>query len=100
MSWPMSHEVPDDEQWVDLNKGGKHGFALLLIGLCWWRVKAGEVGSGEKRDELDSAVEDVRWVLEQIDKGMESGTVLGPGSKAGEKRAASDNDEGSPRKKT
>lgn len=95
----MAREVPQGEQWADVKKGGKHGFALLLIGLCWWRTKAGEAGSGQEREELDSAVEDVRWVLEQINEGMESGAVLGPEPKAGAKRAALDDDEGSPRKR-
>lgn len=99
--WPMSREVPVEERWEDIAKGGKTGFFVLLVGLCWWRAKAGEVGSGEKREQFDSVLEDVRWVLGQIGCRLDSGVISVPSEESvGAKRPAEESETPSPRKRT
>lgn len=98
--WPMKRDVPDGEQWREIVKGGKNGFYLLLVGLCWWKTMADEVDDGtELRGELDSVVEDVRWVLEKIDEGMASGRIEGPDQTVAGKKRAADDDETNQRKR-
>lgn len=101
--WPMSRTAPVDEDWSSLAKGGKNGFAMILFGLVWWACVADECKDAAMKDELESAVEDVKWVMEEIVRGLtEGGPVLegaiDRGAK-GKKRAADDSESVRPGKR-
>ncbi|KAA1480153.1 hypothetical protein DENSPDRAFT_754361, partial [Dentipellis sp. KUC8613] len=34
--WPMSRNVPAEESWSTLKKGGKNGLVTVLIPIAWW----------------------------------------------------------------
>ncbi|KAI0045477.1 hypothetical protein FA95DRAFT_1495406, partial [Auriscalpium vulgare] len=34
--WPLAREVRASEAWSDCRKGGRNGFAIVLITLSWW----------------------------------------------------------------
>ncbi|KLO06048.1 hypothetical protein SCHPADRAFT_895783 [Schizopora paradoxa] len=59
--WPLLQQVPSDERWVDVRKGERNGILLLLLTLMWWK-DASEPGS-EARDEYESALDDVAWLM-------------------------------------
>lgn len=62
-TWPPSRDVPDDEDWEDLCKGGINGLFLIVMCLSWWGPVA---VSNKDRADFDAAKEDVLWVFEQI----------------------------------
>ncbi|KAI0039990.1 hypothetical protein FA95DRAFT_1478205, partial [Auriscalpium vulgare] len=35
-NWPFQRRVVDEEQWVDLRKGGRNGLVMVLITIIWW----------------------------------------------------------------
>lgn len=71
--WPLSRNTPLNEDWEPLVKGGANGLMMVLITLGWWLLV---VENSKEVAELASVVDDVRWVLEEIDKGMVSGEVV------------------------
>ncbi|KAI0042912.1 hypothetical protein FA95DRAFT_1455891, partial [Auriscalpium vulgare] len=34
--WPLVREQHPEEEWLGIRKGGKNGFALLLLTIIWW----------------------------------------------------------------
>ena len=57
------YEVPRDEDWAGLHKGGKAGLYTVVVALSWW-VRA-------LTPQIPSfcawmAVRDVQWVIDQI----------------------------------
>ncbi|TFY76093.1 hypothetical protein EWM64_g7919 [Hericium alpestre] len=64
VAWPLKHIGMQTETWKNLAKGGKNGIVMVLIALVWWSKSVS--AEAEKR-ELESAVEDVRFVLEEIE---------------------------------
>jgi hypothetical protein len=59
----FNYNVPEDEDWHVLHKGGKAGLYTVVVALSWWvRALSSEVPSLR----VWKAVHDVRWVIEQI----------------------------------
>jgi len=77
----LTKDVPVDEKWGALMKGGTTGIYTVVIGLSWW-IKA--LDTVEDGGDASVAVRDVTWVLDQV-----GGTLLsergsqGPGLKRG-----------------
>ena len=62
--WPLVRDLPLNEQWQKLVKGGSNGFVLILLSLTWWMMR--EKDESRKTVESSSAFADVQWVLEQM----------------------------------
>jgi hypothetical protein len=56
-------EVPEDEDWSELRKGGKAGLYTVVVALSWW-VKALTPEIPAFRAWI--SVQDVQWVINQI----------------------------------
>lgn len=61
--WPPHRDVPEDEDWLQLRKGGPNGLFHVIISLTWWAAQC-----HTKKDRLayTSAQEDVVWVLQLV----------------------------------
>ena len=62
--WPLVRDLPLNERWPKLVKGGGNGFVLVLLSLTWWMMR--ERDESGKTVESSSAFADVQWVLEQM----------------------------------
>jgi hypothetical protein len=59
----FNYEVPKDEEWLVLHKGGAAGLYTVVVALSWWvRALTPEIVSFRAW----GAVHDVQWVIEQI----------------------------------
>lgn len=61
--WPPSRDVPTDEDWCSLHRGGNNGIFLVIMCLSWWAARA---TSEKDRAPFEAAKQDVTWVLEQV----------------------------------
>lgn len=91
-SWRMkggllNRDVPEDETWQMLNKGGTSGIYIVIVGLSWW-VNAQLT---DQDTHAWSLVDDLSWVLQRM---KESSAVLIP-----QKRAHEGDDQLLPRKR-
>ena len=105
-TWPMAREIPSgvDEDWATLARGGKNGFGMVLVGLVWWYSFAQDEETSTATDELESAIEDVKWVMAQIVDGLTKGgpvlqSAIGRSGTA-QKRGADEEMPGSAKKKS
>jgi hypothetical protein len=64
----LFRDVPTGETWQELRKGGKTGIILVIMGLSWW-VKAQHM---EHDASVWSVVDDLRWVIQQMDRDLPS----------------------------
>lgn len=62
--WPLPREVPLGERWESIRKGGRDGILLLLMSLSWWKNATHE--GSVARDEYESALEELAWLLQQL----------------------------------
>jgi hypothetical protein len=62
--WPLVRDLPQNERWQKLVKGGRNGFVLVLLSLTWWMMR--EKDESRKTVESSSAFADVHWALEQM----------------------------------
>jgi hypothetical protein len=59
----FNYEVPKDEEWSILHKGGKAGLVTVVAALSWWvRALTPDIPSFR----VWTAVRDVKWVIDQI----------------------------------
>ena len=59
----FNYNIPVDEDWRVLHKGGKTGLYIVVVALSWWvRALTPEIPSFRAW----TAVRDVRWVIDQI----------------------------------
>lgn len=68
--WPLLREIKEDEEWLELKKGGRTGFKLILVALNWWLRGTSSVSEENK---ALSVLEDVVFVLENILRKIEGG---------------------------
>lgn len=68
--WPLLRNAPPNETWDEVRKGERNGVLLLLLTLSWWKA-ASDLGS-EERDEYESALEDVAWLMPLLAREMQS----------------------------
>lgn len=59
----FNREVPPDEDWRVLCKGGSSGIYTTIVALSWW-IKASK--ETDSTDTVLQMAEDVQWVLEQM----------------------------------
>ena len=62
----LIRDVPEDETWQTLRKGGTSGIYIVIVGLSWW-VKA---QLAEQDTDAWSLVDDLAWVLQQMKEGL------------------------------
>jgi len=81
----FNYEVPKDEDWSVLHKGGMAGLYTVVVALSWWvRVLTPEMPSFRAW----GAVRDVQWVIDQISmkfappRKKRRGEDLGPSGKS------------------
>jgi hypothetical protein len=61
----LIREVPKEETWQGLRKGGTSGIYVVVMGLSWW-IKSQLT---ERDADAWTAVEDVSWVIQQMTEG-------------------------------
>lgn len=71
---PLQRQSIQSADWATLRKGGPNGFFLVLKALSFWATMA---WTREERDEFDEMVGDVNWVLGEMLKEVNGGSVLG-----------------------
>lgn len=71
--WPLRRYGGASEDWDGLAKGGANGLMPFIVALGWWFNR---IENEKSMRELSSLIEDVRWVLEEIDTGIKNGRVL------------------------
>jgi hypothetical protein len=69
--FPLARDVPSDERWQTLRKGGTAGIYITVMSLSWW-VMAQNV---ERDDKVWSMVDDITWVIQEMKKSMVSPQV-------------------------
>jgi hypothetical protein len=62
----LIRDVPEDETWQALRKGGTSGIYIVIVGLSWW-VKA---QLAEKDTDAWMLVDDLSWVLQQMKESL------------------------------
>jgi hypothetical protein len=69
-----SKEVPADETWVTIRKGGGSGLYIVVMALSWW-VRALDAANptGDTTSKLWAIVEDLHWVLQQVSDNKDLG---------------------------
>ncbi|KAF9538810.1 hypothetical protein CPC08DRAFT_771072 [Agrocybe pediades] len=74
-SLPLKRDVPPEETWVTLRKGGTAGIYVVVMALSWWvRSQVGD----ESGEDVWVAVDDLKWVLEQMGiTGSPNGILIG-----------------------
>jgi hypothetical protein len=65
----LAKDMPDDEKWGGLMKGGTAGIYTVVIALSWWIKALGSIAHG---GDASVAVRDVTWVLDQVCKTLVS----------------------------
>jgi len=63
VSGMLSQDIPQDEEWVSLAKGGTAGIYTVVVALSWW-IRALDTGSDAS--EVLLMVRDLCWVLQQL----------------------------------
>ena len=63
-TWPYPRSDAKDKDWARLNVTGTSGLFAIIMSTSWW---AASVGLGSHCAVFDSAVEDLRWVIENLD---------------------------------
>lgn len=61
----LSQDVPSGEKWGSVRKGGSAGLYTVIIAISWW-VAAVNAESGAEDGGLWTAVDDITWVLNQL----------------------------------
>lgn len=61
--WPYSRDDAGGRDWARLNVTGPSGLFSVVVSTSWW---AASVNSESHRREFNSAVEDLRWVVENL----------------------------------
>ena len=68
----LFRDVPEGENWQGLRKGGTAGIYVVVMALSWW-IKAQQT---ERDAEAWSSVDDLLWVLQQMNQTTVSCTTV------------------------
>ncbi|KAF9781857.1 hypothetical protein BJ322DRAFT_1010522 [Thelephora terrestris] len=68
--WPLPRDNEGTTNWVKIGARGQNGLFLVVVSTTWW---AFSIRSEEEWVEFDKAVDDIRWVIDQV---MESHKAL------------------------
>ena len=66
---PLVRDVPKDETWQTLRKGGTAGIYVVIIGLSWL-IKAVQLKNAEVDTTPWTLVDDISWVIKEMKKEM------------------------------
>ena len=69
----LSFDIPNNERWEEIGKGGKGGIFLLVISLHWWNI-ATLSARAKHRLRFCSALRDSAWLLQNIRSSLECGS--------------------------
>ena len=64
----LSRDIPNDETWQALRKGGTAGIYVVVMGISWW-VKH------EHDEKVWSVIDDLQWVIRQMKKDLSHQSV-------------------------
>lgn len=67
-AWPLSRDIPVGGQVSMFAYSGPNGFFLIILSLSWWGKMAAD--GLVDAEELETAVDDVLWVLTQVVGGI------------------------------
>jgi hypothetical protein len=77
----MSREVPNNEGWQGLSRGGSHGLFVVIMCLSWWVT---HVQAESDLKVFESSMENVMWVLKRVTESVSSSSKSGgKGGKVG-----------------
>lgn len=62
-TWPYPRDDAKDKDWARLNVTGMNGLFAIVMSTSWW---AASVELDSHRAAFDSAVEDLHWVIENL----------------------------------
>ena len=68
-------DIPTDDAWTELQKGGPNGFFLILLSYCWWGAYAIDASYHEIQPAYSTWMDmlpDIEWVLVKMVDGLES----------------------------
>ena len=69
----LSFDIPNNEQWEEIGKGGKGSIFLLVISLHWWNITT--LSAWAKHClRFCSALHDLAWLLQNIRSSLECGS--------------------------
>ena len=71
-SWPLAKDKDVAYDWSELTKGGRNGFFLLLLALSWWYKL---LRTDNEKASFKEAVVDTTWVLDQVVRGLRTGSI-------------------------
>ena len=61
--WPLPRDHDDATNWVKIGACGQSGLFIVIVSTAWW---AYSIKSEEEWVKFDEAVDDVKWVIEQV----------------------------------
>jgi hypothetical protein len=70
-----SHDVPPGANWSPLLNGGPNGILIAILALAWWNRRV--VDDDSERASIQSAIDEVSWVLVQMRTSLGSTKVNG-----------------------
>lgn len=62
----MSKDVPHEENWAIIRKGGSAGLYTVVMAASWWMAAVGNTGEGQDNEAVWDTVKDLTWILEQL----------------------------------
>ena len=71
--WPLPREHDGRTSWGKLTTRGQNGMFILVVSTTWWATSLKSAGD---RGAFDEAVDDIRWVLEQLLESVPSPNTL------------------------
>jgi len=72
--WPLPKEQGTETNWGKLAARGQNGIFIVVMSTTWW---AASLKPTDHRGTFDEAVDDIRWVIDQI---LESNPAPVPGA--------------------
>jgi hypothetical protein len=61
--WPLPRDSEGTTNWVKIGARGQNGLFLVVVSTAWW---AFSIRSEEEWVEFDKAVDDIKWVIDQV----------------------------------
>lgn len=61
--WPIPKERDSNAKWGKLTARGQNGMFIIVMSTTWW---AASLKPTDPRDTFDEAVDDLKWVIEQM----------------------------------
>lgn len=62
----MSKDVPREEKWATIRKGGSAGLYTVIMAVSWWVVTQANLDEDQDQGIVWDIVEDFTWILNQL----------------------------------